>query len=30
MKDVTIVNTKAQDALDMISGHLIDPLWHFD
>ena len=28
MKDVTIVNTKAQDALDMISGHLIDPLWH--
>lgn len=27
MKDVTIVETKAQDALDMITGHLIDPRW---
>lgn len=26
--NINIANTKAQDALDMISGHLIDPRWH--
>lgn len=26
--DIIIAETKAQDALDMVAGHLIDPLWH--